>query len=114
VKTRLLLVEDDERIRQALGLALADEGCDVAEAESGERALRVPATTPVDVVLLDLVLPGVDGFEVCRTLRSRGDLPIIIVSARTDSADAIEGLDNRLIPRVSTSFSIRRVETPRR
>ncbi|WP_300007537.1 response regulator transcription factor [Pseudonocardia sp.] len=90
---RLLLVEDDERIRQALGLALADEGCEVVEAESGEAALRLIGSTPVDVVLLDLMLPGVDGLAVCRTLRAGGDLPIIIVSARTDTADVIAGLE---------------------
>jgi two-component system, OmpR family, response regulator MtrA len=91
--TRLLLVEDDERIRLALGLALADEGCEVVEATSGEDALDLLRTTGVDVVLLDLVLPGVDGLQVCRTLRSSGDLPIIIVSARTDTADVIAGLE---------------------
>lgn len=90
---RLLLVEDDERIRQALGLALADEGCEVVEAASGEEALGLIGTTDVDVVLLDLMLPGVDGLEVCRLLRSRGDLPIIIVSARTDTTDVIAGLE---------------------
>ncbi len=89
----VLLVEDDERIRQALGLALADEGCEVVEAESGEEALRRLATTDVDVVLLDLMLPGIDGLEVCRRLRAAGDLPIIIVSARADTADVIDGLE---------------------
>jgi two-component system, OmpR family, response regulator MtrA len=100
VDARLLLVEDDERIRSALGLALADEGCDVVEAASGEEALvLLSADGPdrdrrdVDVVLLDLMLPGVDGLQVCRTLRSRGDLPIIIITARTDTADVIEGLE---------------------
>jgi DNA-binding response OmpR family regulator len=91
--TRLLLVEDDERIRQALGLALADEGCEVVEAASGEEGFDLLETTRVDVVLLDLMLPGVDGLDVCRILRASGDLPIIIVSARTDSADVIEGLE---------------------
>jgi two-component system response regulator MtrA len=89
----VLLVEDDERIRQALGLALADEGYDVVEAESGEEALRRLTTTEVDVVLLDLMLPGIGGLEVCRRLRAEGDLPIIIVSARTDTADVIDGLE---------------------
>jgi DNA-binding response OmpR family regulator len=89
----VLLVEDDERIRQALGLALADEGIDVIEAGSGEEALRRLADTDVDVVLLDLMLPGIDGLDVCRRLRGQGDLPIIIVSARTDTADVIDGLE---------------------
>jgi len=93
MSTRLLLVEDDERIRMALGLALADEGCQVVEAGTGEQALDLLAGTSVDVVLLDLMLPGMDGFDVCRTLRARGGLPIIIVSARTDTSDVISGLE---------------------
>jgi two-component system response regulator MtrA len=93
VDARLLLVEDDERIRLALGLALVDEGCEVLEAASGEEALELLGSSSVDVVLLDLMLPGVDGLEVCRTLRSQGDLPIIIITARTDTADVISGLE---------------------
>jgi two-component system, OmpR family, response regulator MtrA len=89
----VLLVEDDERIRQALGLALADEGFGVVEAGSGEEALQRLAGTDVDVVLLDLMLPGIDGLDVCRRLRAEGDLPIIIVSARTDTSDVIDGLE---------------------
>jgi two-component system, OmpR family, response regulator MtrA len=91
--TRLLLVEDDERIRLALGLVLADEDCDVVEAASGEDALTLLEANEVDVVLLDLMLPGMDGLEVCRRVRSGGDLPIIIVSARTDTSDVIGGLE---------------------
>ncbi len=93
MEARVLLVEDDERIRQALGLALADEGCEVVEAASGEEALRRLGCTTVDVVLLDLMLPGVDGLAVCRTLRSHGDLPIIIITARADTTDVISGLE---------------------
>ncbi|NUT48117.1 MAG: response regulator transcription factor [Saccharothrix sp.] len=89
----VLLVEDDARIRQALGLALSDEGFSVTDAVSGEVALDLLSREGFDVVLLDLMLPGVDGLEVCRTLRARGDLPIIIVTARTDASDVIAGLE---------------------
>ncbi|GAA1358221.1 response regulator transcription factor [Saccharothrix algeriensis] len=89
----VLLVEDDAHIRQALGLALGDEGFAVSDAVSGEEALRLLDHETFDVVLLDLMLPGVDGLAVCRTLRDRGDLPIIIVTARTDTADVIAGLE---------------------
>ncbi|ATE53525.1 response regulator transcription factor [Actinosynnema pretiosum subsp. pretiosum] len=89
----VLLVEDDEHIRQALGLALGDEGFGVTDAVSGEEALRLLDRRVFDVVLLDLSLPGVDGLEVCRVLRARGDLPIIIVTARADTADVIAGLE---------------------
>ncbi|MHA6793800.1 response regulator [Pseudonocardia bannensis] len=93
MQTTVLLVEDDVRIRQALGLALSDEDFRIIEAGSGEAALRLLEGAAVDVVLLDLMLPGVDGLAVCRTLRSRGDLPIIIITARSDSADVIDGLE---------------------
>jgi DNA-binding response OmpR family regulator len=90
---RVLLVEDDERIRQVLVLALGDEGFDIVDVVSGEDALRALESASFDVVLLDLMLPGVNGLDVCRTLRSRGDLPIIIVTARTDTTDVIAGLE---------------------
>lgn len=89
---RVLLVEDDERIREALGLALHDEDFEVVEAPTGERALAV-APDDVDVVLLDLMLPGIDGIAVCTTLRARSDVPIIIVTARSETADVIAGLE---------------------
>ena len=75
------------------GLALGDMGFEVFDAASGELALERLETATVDVVLLDLMLPGVDGLTVCRVLRSRGDLPIIIITARSDTADVIEGLE---------------------
>ncbi|MBP2479568.1 DNA-binding response OmpR family regulator [Crossiella equi] len=90
---RLLLVDDDALIRAALGLALADENCRVIEADSGERALAVLETTAVDLVLLDVVLPGMSGLTLCRMLRARGDLPIILVTARDDTPDVLAGFE---------------------
>ncbi len=90
---RLLLVEDDPRIRTALVLGLVDEGYEVAEAGSGEAALKLIGQNDFDVVLLDVMLPGMDGFAVCRTVRSQGDLPIIIITARSESEDVIRGLE---------------------
>ena len=93
--TTLLLVEDDARIRGALRLALADEGYRVVEAATGEQALthlETGAPDP-DVVLLDLMLPGMDGLRVCSRIRERGDLPIIMVTARTASHEVIAGLE---------------------
>src|SRR5262245_5670474 len=93
--TTLLLVEDDPRIREALRLALADEGYHVLEAATGEQALdRLAGGAPEpDVVLLDLMLPGMDGLTVCARIRDRGDLPIIMVTARTASHEVIAGLE---------------------
>ncbi|MDN5860887.1 MAG: response regulator transcription factor [Pseudonocardia sp.] len=87
------MVEDDVRIRTALALALADEGCEVLEADSGEQGMALLRRNEVDVVLLDLMLPGADGLTVCRALRSSGDLPVIIVSARADTSDVVAGLE---------------------
>ncbi|MBU6217106.1 MAG: response regulator, partial [Acidobacteria bacterium] len=67
--TRILAVEDDERIRTAVRLALEDEGWIVEEADTGEDALQAFARDPADVVLIDIMLPGIDGFEVCRSIR---------------------------------------------
>ena len=93
VGTSILAVEDDERIRTAVRLALEDEGWDVEEAESGERALEVFGGGPFDVVLIDLMLPGIDGFELCRTLRRSSDVPIVMVTARNDTHDVVAGLE---------------------
>jgi DNA-binding response OmpR family regulator len=93
VGTSILAVEDDERIRTAVRLALEDEGWDVEEAESGERALEIFGGGPFDVVLIDLMLPGIDGFELCRSVRRNSDVPIIMVTARTDTHDVVAGLE---------------------
>ena len=91
--TRILSVEDDERIRTAVKLALEDEGWQMEGAETGEAALEAFARQPADVVLIDIMLPGIDGFEVCRSLRRSSDVPIIMVTARADTHDVVAGLE---------------------
>jgi DNA-binding response OmpR family regulator len=93
VGTRILTVEDDERIRQAVKLALEDEGWDVDEADTGEAALERFRTRAADVVLIDIMLPGMDGFEVCRSIRRQSDVPIVMVTARNDTHDVVAGLE---------------------
>jgi DNA-binding response OmpR family regulator len=93
VTSRILTVEDDERIRSAMKLALEDEGYAVVEAGSGESALEVFADGGADVVLIDVMLPGIDGFEVCRSIRRRSDVPIVMVTARADTHDVVAGLE---------------------
>jgi DNA-binding response OmpR family regulator len=88
----VLLVEDDPRVRRALSLALVDEGYTVAEAGTGAEGLLKVADSP-DVVLLDLMLPDTDGFSVCRRIRQKSDVPVIMVTARTDSHDVVAGLE---------------------
>ena len=91
--TRILTVEDDERIRTAVRLALEDEGWQVVEAESGEDALNAFTREPADVVLIDIMLPGIDGFDVCRAIRRASDVPIVMVTARADTHDVVAGLE---------------------
>jgi len=93
VGTRILAVEDDERIRTAVKLALEDEGWLVDEAASGEEAVTIFLRQPADVVLIDIMLPGIDGFELCRTLRRSSDVPIVMVTARADTHDVVAGLE---------------------
>lgn len=89
----ILIVEDDERIRQALRLVLEDEQYGVAEAGSAEAALATFQERPAQLVLIDVMLPGLDGFELCRSLRRSSDVPIIMVTARSDSHDVVAGLE---------------------
>ncbi len=91
--THILTVEDDKRIRQAVKLALEDEGWTVSEAGTGEGALDVFREVEADVVLIDIMLPGIDGFDVCRSIRRTSDVPIIMVTARDDTHDVVAGLE---------------------
>jgi DNA-binding response OmpR family regulator len=93
VGTRILTVEDDERIRTTVKLALEDEGWEVEEADTGEDAINRFMRSPADVVLIDIMLPGIDGFEVCRSIRRLSDVPIIMVTARADTHDVVAGLE---------------------
>src|SRR5688572_9464485 len=93
VMTRIFFVEDDEAIRETTRVALEDDGYLVDEAVSGEEALRAFERQPPDCVLLDLMLPDQSGFDVCRALRQRSSVPIIMVTARSDTFDVVAGLE---------------------
>jgi DNA-binding response OmpR family regulator len=89
----LLFIEDDDAIRLALSLALEDEGYSVREAANGTEGLAAFDRQHVDLVLLDLRLPDMSGFDVCRALRSKSIVPIIIITAQTDTIDMVAGLE---------------------
>src|SRR5437763_11030325 len=91
--TTVLLVEDDPAARQGLEIALRRLGDQVRSAETGEAALNVIGQDAVDVVVLDVMLPGLDGFEVCRRLRRGSDVPVIMLTARGDDLDIVGGLE---------------------
>jgi DNA-binding response OmpR family regulator len=90
---KLLFIEDDDEVRTALRLALEDEGYRVLEAADGTRGLQLFAADPPDLVLLDLRLPDIGGLEVCRRLRATSIVPIIVVTAQTDTHDLVAGLE---------------------
>jgi DNA-binding response OmpR family regulator len=89
----LLFIEDDRDIRAALRLALEDEGYKVLEAIDGDSGLKIFSSEVVDLVLLDLRLPDMSGFDVCRDLRRKSLVPIIMVTAQTDTHDLVAGLE---------------------
>jgi DNA-binding response OmpR family regulator len=90
---RLLFIEDDDEIRLAIRLALEDEGYQVEEARDGRTGLAAFERQEPDLVLLDLRLPDMVGFDVCRTIRNRSIVPIVIVTAQTDTVDLVAGLE---------------------
>ncbi len=90
---KLLFIEDDHDIRAALRLALEDEGYKVIEASDGTSGLATFSAETVDLVLLDLRLPDMSGFDVCRELRRKSLVPIIMVTAQTDTHDLVAGLE---------------------
>jgi DNA-binding response OmpR family regulator len=89
----VVLVEDEPRVRRVLRLALEDEGYRVFEAANGMDGLSALRRDQPDVVLLDLMLPDLDGFAVCRQIRRHSNVPVIMVTARTDSHDVVAGLE---------------------
>lgn len=89
----LLFIEDDEAIRTALRLVLEDEGYEVAEAGDGETGITMFGQLDPDLVLLDLRLPDISGFEVCRAIRRTSITPVIMVTAQTDTSDLVNGFD---------------------
>jgi two-component system, OmpR family, response regulator RegX3 len=104
---RVLLVEDDEPVAQSLRRGLVRYGFTVDWVMTGREALA--AAEPYDVVLLDLGLPDTDGLDVCRTLRERGQVPIIVISARSDETDRVVGLELGADDYVTKPFGVREV-----
>jgi DNA-binding response OmpR family regulator len=90
---RLLLIEDEDQVRRMLRLLFEDEGFVVEEASTAETGLQAFAAQRPDLVVLDLRLPGMHGFDALRALRRESDLPIVIVSAQVDSHDIVAGLE---------------------
>ena len=105
--TRILIVEDEQSYRDALSYKLQREGFDVAEAADGQSGLSEFDRNGADLVLLDLMMPGMSGTEVCRQLRLRGNVPVIMVTARDSEIDKIVGLELGADDYVTKPFSHR-------
>jgi two-component system response regulator MprA len=93
-KNRVLVVEDDGAVRRAVERALTFEGYDVVTARDGAEALSIVLNDRIEAIVLDVMMPIVDGLEACRRIRARGDTtPILILTARTEVSDRVAGLD---------------------
>lgn len=92
-KTRVLIVDDDPNINQLIKLYLEKEGYETETAERGDDALNLFKKNPPQIVLLDLMLPGMDGYQVCREIRHDSDVPIIMLSAKGEVFDKVLGLE---------------------
>ena len=108
-RSRVLVVEDDPKTAATLRLYLEHAGFEVSVAADGSQALRRQRESPADLVLLDVMLPEVDGLAVCRALRSESDVATILVTARTTEADKLEGLKAGADDYVTKPFSPREV-----
>ncbi len=103
----ILLVDDDEAVRKLLSFPLERDGYEVIQAADGEEALERFDANPIDLVVLDLMLPKLDGLEVCKQLRARSSVPIIMLTARDDELDKVLGLELGADDYVTKPFSIR-------
>jgi len=90
----LLVVDDDASVREALALVLGIDGFDVTTAEDGREAIRTLERRQTDAVILDVLMPGLDGLEVCRRMRARGDrTPVLMLTARAEVSERVAGLE---------------------
>src|SRR3984957_17410289 len=103
----ILLVDDEDAVQKLLTYPLEREGFRVMQARDGEEALQQFGTERVDLVVLDLMLPKLDGLEVCRRLRAQSTVPIIMLTARDDELDKVLGLELGADDYITKPFSIR-------
>lgn len=90
---KILVVDDDDTTRKILSVLLEQKGYEIIKADSADDALRKAYRTHPDLVLLDIMMPEMDGWEVCRRLRELSEVPILFLTARTDTKDIVRGLD---------------------
>lgn len=113
---KILIADDEQLIRKLIGDCLKKEGHEILEAENGEIALKLfEANKDLELALLDIMMPEVDGWEVCRKIREKSDMPVILVSARSQDFDQIMGFESGADDYVTKPFSLailsKRVDT---
>ncbi|SFV20528.1 two-component system, OmpR family, response regulator MtrA [Micrococcus terreus] len=94
VKAKILVVDDDEALSEMIGIVLRNDGFEPTFCADGSQALAAFRSARPDLVLLDLMLPGMDGIEVCRAIRAESDTPIVMLTAKSDTSDVVRGLES--------------------
>ncbi|GFZ30062.1 DNA-binding response regulator [Clostridium zeae] len=102
---KILIVDDDAEIRKVIGIYLENEGYEILKAENGEQALKLIAKNEVALVLLDIMMPGMNGTEVCMKIREDSIMPIIFLSAKSEDLDKIQGLASGADDYITKPFS---------
>ena len=105
--SRILLVEDDPTLQETLAYNLRRHGYTVETAKEGWEAVRKAQSQPFDLIVLDVMLPGIDGFEVCRIVRRESSTPILMLTARSDEVDKVVGLEIGADDYMTKPFSLR-------
>lgn len=104
---KILVVDDEEKIRDLINKYLVNEGFEVVEAEDGQQALELIDSEKPDLIVLDWLLPGMSGLEVCRQVRQKNNVPIIMLTARTEEIDKLLGLELGADDYITKPFSLR-------
>ena len=105
--TKILIVDDDKNLLEVIKYNLVNEGYSVVLADDGTQAVEMARQEKPDLILLDIMLPGIDGFEVCRILRNEMSVPILMLSAKIDEIDKVVGLELGADDYITKPFSVR-------
>ena len=105
--SKILIVDDDKNLLEVIKYNLEKDGCSVILAEDGTQAVEIARRGKPDLIILDVMLPGIDGFEVCRILRKEMSVPVLMLSAKTDEIDKVVGLELGADDYITKPFSVR-------
>jgi len=111
VKGRVLVVDDDLALAEMLSIVLRQEGLDVSHVADGSSAVAAFRDYRPDLVLLDVMLPGLDGMEVCRRIRAESGIPIVMLTARTDTVDVVVGLESGADDYIMKPFTLKMLQS---